>query len=56
MKKVNRLLKENVLRKIFVTGNPIVDAAYQNKELLKKLKHFETMELKRKKLLYFNYS
>jgi len=30
------LLKENVLGKIFVTGNPIVDAAYQNKEIAKK--------------------
>ena len=34
-KSKQNLLKENVLGKIFITGNPIVDAAYQNREIAK---------------------
>lgn len=32
----NQLLKENIMGKIFITGNTIVDAAFQNIELAKK--------------------
>ena len=32
-KSKQNLLRENVLGKIFITGNPIVDAAYQNREI-----------------------
>jgi len=34
-KSKQNLLKENILGKVFVSGNPIVDAAYQNKEIAK---------------------
>ena len=34
-KRKQNLLKESVLGKIFITGNPIVDAAYQNREIAK---------------------
>jgi UDP-N-acetylglucosamine 2-epimerase (non-hydrolysing) len=32
-KSKQNLLRENVIGKIFITGNPIVDAAYQNREI-----------------------
>ncbi|RKX60128.1 MAG: UDP-N-acetylglucosamine 2-epimerase (non-hydrolyzing) [Thermodesulfobacteriota bacterium] len=48
-KSKQNLLKENVLGKIFVTGNPIVDAAYQNREIAKEKSNIlEQWNLKKK--------